>query len=88
MKALVVRDYVDKVTGELHHTGDAVTLTPERYEEIKKAGRFVVPVKDDEPAPVPVEEVPVDEVPAEEESPVVEEEAPAEEPKKRRNRKA
>ena len=82
MKALVVRDYVDKVTGELHHTGDAVTLTPERYEEIKKAGRFVAPVKDDEPAPVPVEEVP-----AEEESPV-EEEAPAEEPKKRRNRKA
>lgn len=83
MKALVVRDYVDKVTGELHHTGDAVTLTPERYEEIKKAGRFVIPVKDDEPEPVPVEEVP-----AEEESPVVEEEAPAEEPKKRRNRKA
>jgi hypothetical protein len=85
MKALVVRDYVDKLTGELHHTGDAVILTPERYEEIKKAGRFVVPVKDDEPAPVPVD--------AEEESPVeetapVEEETPAEEPKKRRNRKA
>jgi hypothetical protein len=84
MKALVVRDYVDKVTGELHHTGDAVTLTPERYEEIKKAGRFVIPVKDDEPEPAPV---PVEEVPAEEEPPV-EEEAPAEEPKKRRNRKA
>ena len=61
MKALVVRDYVDKVTGELHHTGDAVTLTPERYEEIKKAGRFVIPVKDDEPEPVPVEEVPAEE---------------------------
>lgn len=87
MKALVVRDYVDKVTGELHHTGDAVTLTPERYEEIKKAGKFVIPVKDDEPepAPVPVEEVPVEEAPAEEESPVEEE---AQEPKKRRNRKA
>lgn len=38
--------FKDKVTGKVCKVGDIIDVTDKRLAEIKKAGRFVVPVDD------------------------------------------
>lgn len=49
MKAKVVMPFKDKVTGKVQKTGAVIDVTPTRFAEIKKAGRFLV-VEDKEEA--------------------------------------
>jgi len=46
MKVKVVMPFNDKVTGKVCKVGDIIDVTDKRLAEIKKAGRFVVPVDD------------------------------------------
>lgn len=47
MKARVITPFKDKTTGKVRNTGSEFETTKERFEEIKKAGKFVVEVKDE-----------------------------------------
>lgn len=41
MKAQVIKEFVDKHTGELHRNGSSFFCDEKRFEEIKSAGDFV-----------------------------------------------
>lgn len=41
MKVKVIKEFVDKHTGELHKVGSSFSCDKERFEEIKNAGDFV-----------------------------------------------
>jgi hypothetical protein len=47
MKAKVIMPFKDKATGKVHKVGDVIECVPARLAEIKKAGRFVVEVKEE-----------------------------------------
>lgn len=47
MRAVVIREFVDKHTGELHPVGEELTVTKARYAEILQVGEFI------RPAPAP-----------------------------------
>lgn len=58
MKVKVIRDFYDKHTGDYRPNGALIDVSNERFEELRKAGAFVVQVIEPEPeAPVepPVE---------------------------------
>lgn len=46
MKAKVIREFVDKYTNELYAVGREITVTKDRYEEIRRVGDFVEEIKD------------------------------------------
>ena len=46
MKVNVIREFVDKNTGELHKVGSSFDCSEARYKEIQKAGAFVEPAKE------------------------------------------
>lgn len=46
MKVKVIQPFKDKATGKIHNTGAEIEVTPERFEEIKKKGRYVAKVAD------------------------------------------
>ncbi len=48
MKVKVVMPFKDKEGGKVHGIGEVFDVTPKRFEEIKKAGRYVVEVKQEE----------------------------------------
>lgn len=41
LKCIVKQDFIDKYTGIMHKAGTEVSLTEERYREIKGKGNFV-----------------------------------------------
>lgn len=41
MKVKVIRKYRDRHTGVIHHSGDVLEITEERYKEIMRVGRYV-----------------------------------------------
>jgi len=41
MKVKVIKEFVDKYTGELHTVGSSFSCENDRFEEIKNAGAFV-----------------------------------------------
>ena len=43
MKVKVVKEFVDKHTGELHKVDSSFDCSEDRFKEIQKAGAFVVP---------------------------------------------
>lgn len=45
MKAIVLKRFRDKHTGELHPKGATITISKERFEEIRTVGPFVAAVK-------------------------------------------
>lgn len=45
MKARVIMPFKDKETGKMRKVGEEIEVTPTRFAEITKAGRFVVEVK-------------------------------------------
>lgn len=47
MKVKVITPFKDKVTGKTHNTGAEIEVSKERFEEIKKAGRYVVEVPEE-----------------------------------------
>lgn len=63
MKVKVIRDFYDKHTGDYRPNGALIDVSNERFEELKKAGAFVVQVN--EPEPEPHVEPPVEPSPAE-----------------------
>jgi len=48
MKVKVIMPFKDKGSGKVRNIGEIFDVTKERFEEIKKAGRFVVEVKQEE----------------------------------------
>lgn len=61
MKVKVIRDFYDKHTGDYRPNGALIDVSNERFEELRKAGSFVVQVIEPDPeAPVepPVEPSP------------------------------
>ena len=46
MKAKVTMPFKDKVTGKTNNLGDVIDVTKTRFAEIKKAGNFIVEVKE------------------------------------------
>lgn len=47
MRAVVVREYTDKYTGEGHVIGEKLDMTEERFAEIQDKGMFVVDISDE-----------------------------------------
>ena len=43
MKVNVIKEFVDRHTGELHKVGSSFECTEVRFNEIKEAGAFVEP---------------------------------------------
>ena len=54
MKVKVIRDLYDKHTGDYRPNGALIDVSNERFEELRKAGAFVVQVIEPDPEP-PVE---------------------------------
>lgn len=54
MKVKVIRDFYDKHTGDYRPNGALIDVSNERFEELRKAGAFVVQVIEPGPEP-PVE---------------------------------
>ena len=54
MKVKVIRDFYDKHTGDYRPNGALIDVSNERFEELRKAGVFVVQVIEPDPEP-PVE---------------------------------
>lgn len=48
----VIRDFYDKYTGKYNPVGTVIDVSAERYEELEKAGNFVVKVADEPAEPV------------------------------------
>lgn len=48
MKVKVIMPFKDKKAGKVRNIGEEFDVTQERFEEIKKSGRFVVEVKQEE----------------------------------------
>lgn len=48
MKVNVIKEFVDKHTGELHKQGSSFDCDANRYEEILKSGAYVVPAQAEE----------------------------------------
>lgn len=48
MKAKVVMPFKDKDSGKVRNIGEVFDVTKERFAEIKKAGRYVAEVKQEE----------------------------------------
>ena len=57
MKVIVLKRFRDKHTGEMHDTGETLTISKERYSEILSVGEFVqkVDTKKKEPDEEPEE---------------------------------
>ena len=53
MRATVTYPYRDRETLEVHHTGDEVELTAERFAELSAAGYVDAPEQAAEPEPAP-----------------------------------
>lgn len=56
MKAVVLREYTDRLTGKGHAIGEQITVTQERFSEIQSKGAFLkevaeAPVKKSTKAP-------------------------------------
>lgn len=45
MKVNVIKEFVDKHSGELHTVGSSFECDENRFKEIEEAGSFVEPVK-------------------------------------------
>ncbi len=58
MRVKVLKDFIDKNTGELKTFGQEIEVTKKRFEELRAAGKYVAEVKDEkaEEAEEPVEE--------------------------------
>ena len=46
MKVKVIKKFRDKHTRAIHKVGAVITISKDRYEEIKAAGKYVEPVED------------------------------------------
>lgn len=46
MKVKVLKTFIDKNTKALNNVGDVLNVTKARYEELRKAGNYVVEVKE------------------------------------------
>lgn len=46
MKVVVLSKFNDKYTGELYRKGDVLTITRERYDEIRRVGKLVFEIPD------------------------------------------
>nr|DAG10498.1 MAG TPA: hypothetical protein [Caudoviricetes sp.] len=44
MKVNVIKEFVDRYTGELHTVGSSFECDKNRFKEIEKAGKYVEPV--------------------------------------------
>lgn len=51
MKVSVLKEFVDRYTGELHAPGDVLEITEERYTEIEKVAHLVEKVAEEAPKP-------------------------------------
>lgn len=45
MKVRVVRNFIDKETMKLHKAGEHIEVSETRYNEITRAGNYVVPIE-------------------------------------------
>lgn len=45
MTVKVVKKFKDKVTGEIRHTGEKITVSKERFKEIESVGHFIEEIK-------------------------------------------
>lgn len=52
MRAVVLREYTDRVTGKGHTIGEKVSITKERFDEIQNKGAFLKEIAK-EPAKAP-----------------------------------
>lgn len=59
MKARVMMPFKDKETGKMRKVGEVIEVTPTRFKEIKKSGRYVAPVTEEAKAEEAQEEKPV-----------------------------
>lgn len=64
MRVVVIREFIDKNTGDFHAVGEKLTVDEERFAEIQKRGMFLVDISDEVEQP---EENPA--VPDEQEAP-------------------
>lgn len=46
MKVIVIADFKDRHTGEIHRAGKEMEITKTRFREIKSAGAFVEDIKE------------------------------------------
>ena len=46
MRVKVLRKFSDKYTGEIYNKGDVLTVTRERYDEIRRVGPYVFEIPD------------------------------------------
>lgn len=47
MRAVVVKEYIDKNTNVFHEVGEKLNITAERFEEISKKGLYLVDISDE-----------------------------------------
>lgn len=59
MKAKVIMPFKDKVSKKTLNVDDVIEVTPTRFKEIKKSGRYVAPVTEEAKAEEAQEEKPV-----------------------------
>lgn len=47
MRVVVIREFIDKNTGDFHAVGEKLTVDEERFAEIQDKGMFVVDISDE-----------------------------------------
>lgn len=47
MRVVVIREFIDKNTGDFHAVGEKLTVDEERFVEIQKKGKFLVDISDE-----------------------------------------
>lgn len=47
MRVVVIREFIDKNTGDFHAVGEKLTVDEERFAEIQKKGKFLVDISDE-----------------------------------------
>lgn len=52
MRAKVLKPFKDKYSGKLHKEGDTITISKERYQEIRRKGPLVEEIRGKKPESV------------------------------------
>lgn len=47
MRVVVIREFIDKNTSVRHEIGEKLTVTEDRFAELKKAGKYVIDITDE-----------------------------------------
>lgn len=47
MRVVVIKEFIDKNTSVRHEIGEKLTVTEERFAELKRAGKYVIDITDE-----------------------------------------